>query len=123
MVCPRCQGWMVTHASLPKHRKCSCGYTCHEKADTVKNLLTCNGCHWVHFGVSRWFAEDAVLTFNEYYNTLTEDEKKEYYGNTPASMLDYETCHRCGGSYKDFRPSKVDDMPDGCTMNPIISES
>lgn len=37
-------------------------------------------------------------------------------------MSHYEHCHRCGGSYKNFREYKEGDCPDGVTMSPIIKE-
>lgn len=122
MVCPICSSWMYQHAEFPKHKKCSCGYTCHEKQEMAKDLVTCNGCNWVSFRVSRLKAEEEVVRFVDYYNTLTEEQKYDYYDGRVSSISDYERCFSCGGSYKNFRPAKITDCPDGCTINPIIQE-
>ncbi len=88
-----------------------------ERANKEK---TCNKCGWVHFGVTSDFAEAEVKRFNEMYDELTAAEKERYYGSNPASMASYEKCSRCGNTYKDFRESKEDDCPNGCTIGPII---
>lgn len=38
--------------------------------------VKCNKCNWVHFQVTREYAEGEVEVFNTYYNTLTEDQKQ-----------------------------------------------
>ncbi len=81
---------------------------------------TCNKCGWVAFGVTSEYAEAEVKRFNEMYDELTAGEKERYYGSRGASMASYEKCNRCGNNYKDFRESKEDDCPVGCTLGPII---
>lgn len=85
------------------------------------NLRTCNHCGWVHMGVTRQFAENAVAEFNIFFETQTP-EVREMYGNKPASITAYEHCFRCGGPHTDMRESKAGDCPDGCTLQPIIVE-
>lgn len=80
---------------------------------------TCK-CGWVHFGVSREYAKNEVKNFNEWYS-IQPQETKDYYSG-PATILDYEHCRRCGGSYIHFRDFKEGDCPNGCTLSPIIYE-
>lgn len=88
----------------------------------MANLKTCNKCGWVHFAVSRKHAEDEVTKFNEYFDTLSKKEQDEFYSGKGSSIRQYEHCMLCDGSYTNFRDSKYGDCPDGCTINPIISE-
>lgn len=83
--------------------------------------VTCLNCGWVSFQVSREYAEVEVKTFNDYFKTLSLKERKDYYGNKPSSIKNYESCQYCSVSYKNFRDSLPDDCPDGVTMGPIIS--
>lgn len=84
------------------------------------NQVTCKACGWVHFHVSRKNAELEVKSFNEYFDTLPERDKQDYYGNRKSNIRIYEKCGYCGGSYKNFRESNVGDCSDGCTIGPII---
>ena len=84
--------------------------------------LTCNKCGWVHFAVSREFAENEVKTFNEYFNTLTEDKQQQYDGGKCSSIKQYENCFFCGNNYTNFREFQEGDCPDGVTLGPIIDE-
>lgn len=81
---------------------------------------TCNKCNRVYFSVSRKYAEKQVAEFNVFYEGLSKQKQQEYYGGKSSSITDYETCWRCGNSYKNFRAAKKDDCPNGSTMNPII---
>lgn len=38
---------------------------------------TCNKCNWVHFGVTREFAEEGVNSFNKMYNKLSKQDQEE----------------------------------------------
>jgi hypothetical protein len=87
----------------------------------MDNLRTCLKCGTVHMGVTRAEAEFAVKKFNEHYATLTAAIQWAYYGGTPASLAFYETCW-CGATGKDTRPTKDGDVPEGCTIGPIIWE-
>jgi hypothetical protein len=82
--------------------------------------VTCKSCGWVYMGVSRDYAEREVSRFNEYYRTLSPLEQRELYGGRPSSVKNYEHCTRCGSHYTNFRVSRADDCPNGCTTNPII---
>ncbi len=83
---------------------------------------TCNKCGWVHFGVTREFAELSVERFNAYFETLSPFEQQDYYSNRKASIESYLKCFNCGNSYTDFRNSKDDDAPYGVTIQPILDE-
>ena len=85
--------------------------------------VTCLKCGWVHFEVSREYAEDEVIKFTCYFNTLTPEQQQDFYGGRTSKVLDYEQCMVCGGSYKNFRDSLSNDCPDGCTLNPIIQRA
>lgn len=77
---------------------------------------TCNRCGWVHFGVSRWFAEAEVQIFNSFYDNAAEETRRNFAGRT--SVQDYEKCCKCGGPFTEFRAGG--DCPLGVMLNPII---
>lgn len=81
---------------------------------------TCLNCGWVHFGVKRKYAENAVAKFNEYYEAQ-DDETKGMFGG-PSNIDQYLYCCKCEGSYQNFRKAREDDCPEGCTLSPIIHE-
>jgi hypothetical protein len=82
---------------------------------------TCNSCGWVHFGVTREFAEAEVAKFNAYFDTLTEEKREACYGNIKSHIKNYEHCMVCGEPYTNFRDGVEGDCPYGCTLNPIIT--
>lgn len=88
----------------------------------MAGLRTCNKCGWVHFAVSRKHAEDEVATFKVYFDGLSKEIQDSFYGGQPSKIRDYEHCMVCDTPYTDFRDSKHGDVPDGCTMSPIIDE-
>lgn len=77
-------------------------------------------CGWVHFAVSRKYAENEVARFNSYYDKLDAAGKSNYAG--PSSITHYEKCSLCGESYENFRDGLEGDCPIGCTLSPIIEE-
>ena len=79
---------------------------------------TCNQCGWVHFGVTRKFAEAEVARFNAFYEASTPSVQKQYGG--PSHIRQYLWCNACGNSHVNFRDSKPGDCPDGCTISPIV---
>lgn len=83
--------------------------------------VTCNKCGWVHFQVSREYAENQVRNFNAFYDRLDAKGKSNYAGH--SNIENYETCRgfRCGENYKNFRGTNPGDCPPGCTTNPIIN--
>ena len=85
------------------------------------NEVTCKKCGWVHFAVSREFAENEVKTFNEYFDTLTLVEQMDNYGGRKSSIEKYEHCGLCGNHYSNFRVALDSDAPIGCTLGPIIT--
>ena len=96
----------------------------------VKNV-TCTNCGWVHFGVSKKYMDQQAKEFAEYFNSSNLETKKlfwneKYRGPIPDKypidqhIKSYFHCARCGESYKNFRESKENDCPDGCTIGPIL---
>lgn len=81
--------------------------------------VTCIKCGTVHFAVTREFAETEVKTFNAHFDKMS-DEDRASYGNRRSSMRQYEGCGFCKGT--EFRPSKPNDCPVGCTLSPVIYE-
>lgn len=84
--------------------------------------VTCNKCGWVHFAVSREFAEKQVEEFNQYFDSLSVGDRNDFYGGKKSTIRSYEHCFFCDNTYKDFRPSKDGDCPLGCTIQPIIQD-
>lgn len=81
--------------------------------------VTCKKCGWVHMGVTREHAEAEVKRFNDYYDTLSPEKQNDYYGKRRSHIGLYARCW-CGNDQ--FRPSKDDDCPVGCTIGPVIYE-
>lgn len=90
--------------------------------DPVTGMRTCLSCGWVHFGVTRQYAEDQVARFNEYFSTLSPEVQQSFYGGHGATLDDYLRCGLCSGSFTNFRDAVEGDCPDGCTIGPIIHE-
>lgn len=82
--------------------------------------VTCNNCGWVHIGVTRTQAIDWVMSFNEFYDRSSK-EIQEQYGRR-SDISSYEKCFNCGNDYHNFRIAKEDDVPMGCTIQPIITD-
>ena len=85
-----------------------------------QDLRTCLSCGWVHFGISRKFAEAQVKGFNKWYKEQTKEVQDCYGGESKVS--DVETCLFCGGPHTNFRKAEPGDCPAGVTINPIIWE-
>ncbi len=80
--------------------------------------LRCKKCNWLHFGVSETKAIQDVQKFNEYYNKLSDEEKKAYNG-----ILDIETykkCFKCRTSYENMKIDIMKPEENGSTIQPII---
>jgi len=84
--------------------------------------VICKSCGWVSFAVTRKKAENEVKSFNEYFDTLTKKEQKEYYGGRKSTIDFYEHCFLCNGPYTNFRKAKNSEVPYGSTLQPIIQE-
>ena len=85
--------------------------------------VTCIGCGWVHMSVSAEYVRDWEREWQVRFDNETP-EYLESYGITtapPKAKGQYLNCHRCNGSYKNFRDYKDGDMPDGCTISGILS--
>lgn len=83
----------------------------------------CNKCGWVHFAVSRSFAETEVTNFNQFFDTLTVEEQQDYYSGNRSSIENYEKCFRCGESHK--TATTITEFPndlDRVTLQPMILE-
>lgn len=87
--------------------------------DNIK-YRTCNKCGWVHFSVTRTYAEDQIKEFNDYFQTLSKEDQMLFYRGNLASISSYEECFRCGNNYKNFRDSVTSEIPNGSTIQPII---
>ena len=96
--------------------------------------VTCNQCGWVHFQVSREYAEKQSIEFASWFAKQPADTRSGFWKfGTPLADVpeqlpwdgkvnpSYERCAGCGGSYKNFREAKDKDSSDGCTLNPIIN--
>jgi len=81
--------------------------------------VTCIKCGTVAFAVTRAHAEAEVTKFNEYFDKMSEEDRASY-GYRRSSVSKYEGCSFCKGT--EFRPSKPDDCPVGCTLAPVIYE-
>ena len=81
---------------------------------------TCLKCGWVHFGVTRAYAEEQVAKFGAYFDSQPPEVQAQF--GRKSSMADYERCNFCGGPHTNFRSSEPNDCPDGCTIGPIIHE-
>ena len=83
--------------------------------------ITCS-CGWVHLGVTREFAQSAVMEFNEYYYTLDQEKQAQF--GSGARMADYEYCCRCGAPHTEARPSTDQELESiyGSTIGPMIWE-
>lgn len=83
--------------------------------------LICNGCGWIHFGVSLEHTLDEVKKFNEYYDALLPQKQQEYYGGKRLHVTDYCFCFSCGSLFTRMRKlTKNDHLPNGSTVSPII---
>lgn len=89
------------------------------KSEPLK-LVQCSHCGWVHFAVTRAYAEDEVDTFNAYFDKLSRLEQVFYYGGTRSIISNYENCFRCSRPGP-FVPEDGT-LGDGHTIGPIIYE-
>ena len=79
------------------------------------SLVTCE-CGWVSFAITKEKAEAEIAAYNNYIESL----KGSLSGGAQPSSLDLYTCTKCGGD--EFRPTQEDEVPYGCTINPVIWE-
>lgn len=84
------------------------------------NLVTCLGCGRVYMGVSMRYAIDEVSRFNQYFDSLSLQERINYYGNKKSSINNYLICYFCGNHCTNFRDSLPGDCSLGSTINPIL---
>lgn len=91
-----------------------------KEADDKNLYRKCDSCGWIHFSVTRQYAEDEVKKFNDYYDTLTKEMQQENYGGRGSSIVSYERCGFCGGSYKNFVDALDSEIRMGSTVSPII---
>lgn len=89
------------------------------------HYLTCGLCGWVHFPISREYAEQIVKDQNNFIEAdgRPEDQRPYHYFQR-ATIEFYEHCHnpRCHAHYTEMKPSKPEDCPTGVTLQPIIVE-
>ena len=84
-------------------------------------LRTCLHCGWVHFAVSRAYAETEVARFNAFFDKASPATQAAY-RNRRSSVQSYEHCMRRNAQWTEFRDALPEDCPVGCTLNPIIYE-
>lgn len=87
--------------------------------------VTCLNCGWVHFSVSKDYVNNWQEEWKKYWPTL-DKEGREMFGlpdGPPGPEEEYYKCFFCRGSYKNFRDSKLNDCPDGCTIQPILDRN
>lgn len=82
--------------------------------------VICNKCGWVHMGVTFAFANAEVKQFNEYYFTLSEEDKEKFYGNICSRIERYVECFKCGNRYTNFRDASLTEIPAGSTIQSIL---
>ena len=87
--------------------------------------MVCNKCGWAHFGVSEEYAHISAKNYIEYYESLSDLDKINYYGTlvqTESEFFErYKSCFSCGNDYKDFHTETPKDIiSDGVTLQPII---
>lgn len=92
------------------------------RTKTMTNV-TCTNCGWVHFAVTREYAEEESRKFMEFYETQPKRVQNCYGKNTTYYdvFANYVGCDLCKGN--DFRPSVEGDVPNGCTIGPVIWEN
>jgi protein-arginine kinase activator protein McsA len=90
------------------------------KKKKINSYYVCKACGWVHFGISRKFAQAEVKKFNEYFAKLDAQKQQDYYGGVASKVEDYEKCQKCGTSYKLFEQAADAIVPRGSTIGPII---
>jgi hypothetical protein len=90
-------------------------------ADPV--LVVCAKCSKLHLGIPRAQAEQEVAIFNEWLAEQSA-ETREVYGNSPASVSDYEGCVRCGAAdFTEFKPvGDPQDVASAISVSPVIYE-
>lgn|SRR3990167_3069566 len=96
------------------------------------NTVTCNNCGWVHFAVTRTHAKQQTKEFANFWNNAPLETKLQFSAlntkpedlpttyNEEIHFASYLQCFRCGESYKNFRESKPEDCPVGCTIQSIL---
>jgi hypothetical protein len=85
-------------------------------------IVTCIHCKWCAFEVSRRYAKKEVKDFNKYFDSLDKKTQEQCYGGKKASIRNYERCMLCGTCYHNFRHAKKNEIPNGSTLDPIISK-
>ncbi len=89
-----------------------------DSSSTKQRLVTCRNCGWIHFAVTREYAEHEVHVFNTYYRAQTKEVQNNFAGESYVGK--YEFCFVCGK--QDFYPTPDGDCPRGVTLNPVIYE-
>ena len=83
-----------------------------------KHYVTCAACGWVHWPISRAYAEESVMRFNSFYDAAPAHVRESYLQRSDISQ--YEHCFRCGAPHTEMVKSKPEDCPTGVTLQPII---
>lgn len=87
------------------------------------NLLECNKCQWVHFGVSEKYIDHWEKEWAERFKTMTP-ESRSHFGLTdrPPTREQYLQCFNCGNKDIDsFKTSNRD--VSGRTIQPVLDRT
>lgn len=87
-------------------------------------IFVCDKCGWAHLGFTKDAIEESAEEFMQYYDRLSEEQRKNYYGSEVISksniISSQEICFNCGESYKNFHAEVPEDkIPGGCTIQGI----
>lgn len=89
----------------------------------LQNLIECNRCGWVYFGVSEQYVTEWLEDWAKYWPTL-DQQSRENFGlpNGPPNDSEYRACGRCGNKHLEkFFKTKKDLY--GSTIGPILDKT
>ena len=81
-------------------------------------FVRCSQCQWLHVGITTEEAEKEVKQFNDFYINLPKETRDNY--GSMSSIDKYKKCFKCGGSYKNMKPSIMKDKEKGSTIQAIL---
>src|SRR5580704_9051449 len=83
--------------------------------------LICDGCGWIHFGISLKYAQNQADQFNIYFHSLSKEQQLQMYGGKPSGLKNYCFCFCCGSLFTRMRKlKKTEKLPYGSTIQPIL---
>jgi ribosomal protein L37E len=89
----------------------------------MNEFVLCKACGWVHFNVSKQYVLDWENHWKVIWNGMSDSDKADFgCEKSPPKVKDvYINCSRCGGSYKNFRDAKKEELPLGSTIVGILN--